>query len=77
MAKFIAAATGAVRKVGRPVWKRMWITSQRGSDPHVTLPLCVPAVLKSWRVKDLTVVNIALPSAPRSLHFATVDRQWW
>jgi len=27
-------------------------------------------------VLDLTVVNIALPSAQRSLHFATVDRQW-
>jgi hypothetical protein len=25
---------------------------------------------------DLTVVNIALPSARRSLNFATVDRQW-
>jgi EmrB/QacA subfamily drug resistance transporter len=25
---------------------------------------------------DLTIVNIALPSAQRSLHFATVDRQW-
>jgi MFS family permease len=27
-------------------------------------------------VLDLTVVNVALPSAQRSLHFATVDRQW-
>ncbi|MBV9206860.1 MAG: MFS transporter, partial [Actinobacteria bacterium] len=27
-------------------------------------------------VLDLTVVNIALPSAQRSLHFASVDRQW-
>ena len=27
-------------------------------------------------VLDLTVMNIALPSAQRALHFATVDRQW-
>jgi MFS family permease len=27
-------------------------------------------------ILDLTVVNVALPSAQRSLHFATVDRQW-
>src|ERR1700751_6109160 len=27
-------------------------------------------------VLDLTVMNIALPSAPRALHFTTVDRQW-
>jgi MFS family permease len=27
-------------------------------------------------VLDLTVMNIALPSAQRTLHFTTVDRQW-
>src|SRR5690349_24406766 len=27
-------------------------------------------------VLDLTVLNIALPSAPRALGFTTVDRQW-
>jgi EmrB/QacA subfamily drug resistance transporter len=27
-------------------------------------------------VLDLTVMNIALPSAQRALHFSTVDRQW-
>ena len=27
-------------------------------------------------VLDLTVMNIALPSAQRALHFTTVDRQW-
>jgi MFS family permease len=27
-------------------------------------------------VLDVTIMNIALPSAQRSLHFATVDRQW-
>src|SRR5271154_7390109 len=26
--------------------------------------------------RDLTVMNIALPSAQRALHFSTVDRQW-
>src|SRR5437763_885025 len=27
-------------------------------------------------VLDVTIVNIALPSAQHSLHFSTVDRQW-
>ena len=27
-------------------------------------------------VLDLTVMNIALPSAQRALNFTTVDRQW-
>ena len=27
-------------------------------------------------ILDLTVMNIALPSAQRALHFTTVDRQW-
>src|ERR1700757_1089367 len=27
-------------------------------------------------VLDLTIMNIALPSAQRALHFTTVDRQW-
>src|SRR6201987_1977605 len=27
-------------------------------------------------VLDLTVMNVALPSAQRALHFSTVDRQW-
>src|SRR5689334_25068491 len=27
-------------------------------------------------VLDVTVMNIALPSAQRALHFTTVDRQW-
>ena len=27
-------------------------------------------------VLDLTIMNIALPSAQRALHFSTVDRQW-
>src|SRR5246500_740808 len=27
-------------------------------------------------VLDLTVMNVALPSAQRALHFTTVDRQW-
>ena len=27
-------------------------------------------------ILDLTVMNIALPSAQSALHFSTVDRQW-
>ena len=40
------------------------------------LILAVLGIAQLMIVLDLTVVNIALPSAQRSLHFATVDRQW-
>src|SRR6204780_5161673 len=36
-------------------------------------------VIGLWQlmvVLDLTVMNVALPSAQRALHFSTVDRQW-
>ena len=40
------------------------------------LILATVAVAQLMIVLDLTIVNVALPSAQRSLHFATVDRQW-
>ena len=40
------------------------------------LVLVVVAVAQLMVVLDATVVNIALPSAQRDLHFSTVDRQW-
>jgi EmrB/QacA subfamily drug resistance transporter len=45
-------------------------------DPRRWLILATVALAQLMIVLDLTVVNIALPSAQRSLHFATVDRQW-
>ena len=45
-------------------------------DPRRWLVLATIGLAQLMIVLDLTVVNIALPSAQRSLHFATVDRQW-
>ena len=38
--------------------------------------LAVASVAQLMVVLDVTVVNIALPSAQRALHFTTADRQW-
>jgi EmrB/QacA subfamily drug resistance transporter len=40
------------------------------------LILGVIGIAQLMVVLDLTVMNIALPSAQRALHFSTVDRQW-
>jgi hypothetical protein len=40
------------------------------------LILGVIALAQLMVVLDLTVMNVALPSAQRALHFTTVDRQW-
>src|SRR5580693_7083266 len=40
------------------------------------LVLGVIALAQLMVVLDLTVMNIALPSAQRALHFSTADRQW-
>jgi len=45
-------------------------------DPRRWLVLATIGLAQLMIVLDLTVVNIALPSAQRSLNFATVDRQW-
>ncbi len=47
------------------VWdRRRWLT------------LGVIGIAQLMIVLDVTVMNIALPSAQRALHFTTVDRQW-
>jgi len=46
------------------------------ADPRRWLILGTIGLAQLMIVLDLTVVNIALPSAQHSLHFATVDRQW-
>jgi hypothetical protein len=40
------------------------------------LVLCVIALAQLMVTLDLTVMNIALPSAQHALHFTTADRQW-
>jgi len=51
-----------------------------GAGPHPAgrrrLILLVIAVAQLMVVLDATVVNIALPSAQRALHFSDADRQW-
>src|SRR5580692_6549169 len=45
-------------------------------DPRRWRILAVLGLAQLMVVLDATIVNIALPSAQRSLHFTTVDRQW-
>jgi EmrB/QacA subfamily drug resistance transporter len=45
-------------------------------DPRRWLILAVIALAQLMIVLDATIVNIALPSAQRDLHFSTADRQW-
>lgn len=45
-------------------------------DPRRWLALAIIAVAQLMIVLDATIVNIALPSAQRSLHISTADRQW-
>ncbi|MFI0897960.1 MFS transporter [Streptomyces sp. NPDC020983] len=45
-------------------------------DPRRWLVLGVIAVAQFMVVLDLTVMNLALPSAQRALGFGTADRQW-
>src|SRR6201984_1348568 len=45
-------------------------------DRRRWLILAVIGLAQLMVVLDLTVMNVALPSAQRALHFSTVDRQW-
>src|ERR1700745_946021 len=45
-------------------------------DPRGWLILGVVALAQLMVILDATIVNLALPSAQRALHFSTVDRQW-
>src|SRR6202011_698561 len=47
-----------------------------GLDRRRWVLLWVLGLAQLMVVLDLTVMNIALPSAQRALHFSTVDRQW-
>ena len=46
------------------------------ADPRRWLILGVIGIAQLMVVLDVTVMNIALPSAQRALRFTTVDRQW-
>jgi MFS family permease len=45
-------------------------------DPRRWWVLGVVGLAQLMIVLDITVMNIALPSAQRALHFSNVDRQW-
>ena len=47
-----------------------------GLDRRRWLLLWVIGLAQLMVVLDLTIMNIALPSAQQALHFSTVDRQW-
>jgi EmrB/QacA subfamily drug resistance transporter len=51
-------------------------TSTDSARDRRWLILGVVGLAQLMVVLDLTVMNIALPSAERALHFTTVDRQW-
>jgi EmrB/QacA subfamily drug resistance transporter len=50
--------------------------SQRGAEPNRWAVLALLGVAQLMVVLDATIVNIALPSAQRALHFSTDSRQW-
>src|SRR5512140_960054 len=58
----MSAIEGAVKAISTA--RRRW------------LALGVIGIAQLMVVLDLTVMNIALPSAQRALHFTTADRQW-
>ena len=45
-------------------------------DPRRWFALAIIAIAQLMIVLDATIVNIALPSAQRSLHISTANRQW-
>ncbi|MFZ0752192.1 MAG: MFS transporter [Trebonia sp.] len=56
--------TSDATSVGGGLGRRRWLV------------LGVVGLAQLMVVLDLTIMNIALPSAQRALHFTTVDRQW-
>src|SRR6516225_6368329 len=53
-----------------------WGGGQAEPDPRRWLILVVIGIAQLMVVLDLTVMNLALPSAQRALDFNNVDRQW-
>jgi EmrB/QacA subfamily drug resistance transporter len=48
----------------------------RASDPNRWAVLALLGTAQLMVVLDATIVNIALPSAQKALHFSTADREW-
>jgi EmrB/QacA subfamily drug resistance transporter len=48
----------------------------RSRESHLWLVLAVIGIAQLMVVLDTTIINIALPSAQRTLHFGTESRQW-
>src|SRR6202035_3889472 len=46
------------------------------AEPNRWAALALLSVAQLMVVLDATIVNIALPSAQRALHFSTSDREW-
>jgi len=49
---------------------------ERRAEPNRWLVLALLSVAQLMVVLDATIVNIALPSAQRALHFSASDREW-
>jgi MFS family permease len=54
------------------------LTSDAGptADPNRWAVLALLGTAQLMVVLDSTIVNIALPSAQKALHFSTADREW-
>jgi EmrB/QacA subfamily drug resistance transporter len=52
------------------------VNTASAPDPRRWYVLAVIGIAQLMVVLDVTVMNIALPSAQRALHFSTADRQW-
>ena len=68
-----AAASLSPAAVVRPSQSRQDAAS---GDRHKWLILAVIAIASLMVILDATVVNIALPSAQKALHFGNAERQW-
>lgn len=56
--------------------QRSWGAGNAEPDPRRWLILAIIGIAQLMVVLDLTVMNLALPSAQRALNFNDVDRQW-
>src|SRR6202161_3722447 len=50
--------------------------AQRTAEPSRWAVLALLGTAQLMVVLDATIVNIALPSAQKALHFSTADREW-
>ena len=56
--------------------RRAWPGGDSEPDPRRWWILAIIGIAQLMVVLDLTVMNLALPSAQHALHFNNVDRQW-